>query len=123
MSQKSYTVFYSYESMKTELLELVREIPYARVTSYGMLAQILDIRYDIKTSGYIVGRLLSSMPQSERTTCPWRRVVNKVGYISSLKLGRKWLLQKQLLEKEWLLIINDSVDIVKYGYGFKTGKK
>ena len=54
MNQKSYTIFYSYESMKTELLELVREIPYARVTSYGMLAQILDIRYDIKTSGYIV---------------------------------------------------------------------
>jgi alkylated DNA nucleotide flippase Atl1 len=36
--------------MKEQLLNLVREIPYARVVSYGVLAEQLDIRYDIKTS-------------------------------------------------------------------------
>ncbi len=102
--------------MKPQLLDLVREIPYARVASYGVLAEILDIRYDIKTSWRMVGRMLSSMPEAERQTCPWRRVVNRMGYISALKLGKKGIIQKQLLEREWIELINDSVDMAKYGW-------
>lgn len=101
--------------MKQELLELVRQIPYAHVTSFGRVAELLNIQYDIKTSGWMVWRMLSSMPKSERIACPWRRVVNRVGYISSMKLGQRWIVQKQLLEKEWIDVINDSVDMKKYG--------
>lgn len=105
--------------MKAELIELVREIPYARAASYGMLAQILDIRYEIKTSWRMVWKVLSSMPESEWQTCPWRRVVNKQWYIAALKLWKKWIVQKQLLEREWVPIMNDSVDMTKYGFYWK----
>jgi alkylated DNA nucleotide flippase Atl1 len=40
--------------MKQEIYTLVQEIPKGKVTSYGLVAQQLDIRYDIKTSGRIV---------------------------------------------------------------------
>lgn len=105
--------------MKEKMLEVVARIPYGKVTSYGAVAIQLDIEFDIKTSGYIVWRLLSSMPESERMIYPWRRVINKQWYISTLKLGRKWLLQKQLLEKEKIEIVNDIVDMKKYGYNWK----
>ncbi len=105
--------------MKEKMLEIVASIPFGRVTSYGMVAQQLDIAYDIKTSGYIVWRLLSSMPESEWMVYPWRRVINKQWYISTLKLGRKWLLQKQLLEKEKIEIVNDTVDMKEYWYNWK----
>jgi methylated-DNA-protein-cysteine methyltransferase related protein len=102
--------------MKGEMLSIVADIPNGKVMAYGDVASQLDITYDIKTSGYIVWRMLSSMPESEWMKYPWWRVINKQWYISSLKLGRKWLLQKQLLEKEWIEVINDTVDMKKYRY-------
>ena len=105
--------------MKEKMLEIVARIPFGKVTSYGLVAQQMDIEYDIKTSWYIVWRLLSSMPESERMVYPWRRVINKQWYVSTLKLGRKWLLQKQLLEKEKIEIVNDTVDMKKFWYNWK----
>jgi alkylated DNA nucleotide flippase Atl1 len=65
--------------MKQEIYTLVQEIPRGKVTSYGLVAEQLDMRYDIKTSGYIVGRMLSTMSEVERKAqvCPWQRVINK----------------------------------------------
>ncbi len=105
--------------MKIELYDVVRQIPRGYVASYGKVAEQLDIQYDIKTSGYIVGRILSTMSEAEWlswTWCPWQRVINKQWYISTMKLGRKWLIQKQLLEAEGIEIMNDSVDMIKYAW-------
>ena len=100
--------------MRKQLFDLVAEIPYGHVVSYWALAVQLDVRYQIKTSWRMVWRMLSSMPESERMSCPWRRVINRQWYVSALKLGTKWLIQKQLLEKEWIAIINDTIDMKKY---------
>ena len=35
--------------MKVELLEIISRIPYGKVTSYGKVAEQLDIQYNIKT--------------------------------------------------------------------------
>jgi methylated-DNA-protein-cysteine methyltransferase related protein len=108
--------------MKEEIYSLVQEIPKGRVTSYGLVAQQLDIRYDIKTSGWIVWRMLSTMSEGEWKAglgCPWQRVINRQWYISTMKLGTKWLIQKQLLEREGIEIINDTVDMKKYGWNRK----
>ncbi|MBP6086311.1 MGMT family protein [Patescibacteria group bacterium] len=51
--------------MKIELYEVVRQIPRGYVASYGKVAEQLDMQYDIKTSGYIVGRMLSTMSEAE----------------------------------------------------------
>lgn len=102
--------------MKSEMLAVVADIPYGKVMAYGDVATQLDLRYDIKTSGYIVWRMLSSLPESEWMVYPWWRVINKQWYISAMKLWRKWLLQKQLLEKEWIFVLNDTVDMKTYRY-------
>ena len=105
--------------MKVELLEIISRIPYGKVTSYGKVAEQLDIHYNIKTSWYIIWRLLSWMSDEECFIYPWQRVINKQWYISTLKLGTKWLIHKQLLDKEWIEIINDTVDMKKYGFVWK----
>ena len=66
--------------MKEQLIILINQIPYAKVVSYGVLATQLDIQYGIRTSGRMVGRLLSSAPRRDRKyepSCPRRRVINK----------------------------------------------
>ena len=105
--------------MKREIFDIILTIPRGRVVSYGQVAEQLDIQYDIKTSGWIVGRTLSTMDEAEMVQYPWQRVINREWYISTLKLGRKWLIHKQLLEREWIEILNDTVDMKKYGFRWK----
>jgi alkylated DNA nucleotide flippase Atl1 len=104
--------------MKTEMFAIVNEIPFGKVVSYGDVAEQLCMRHDANTSGWLVGRLLSSMSYSERDMCPWRRVVNKQGLISTLKLGERGIEQIKLLEKENIEVDGWEIDIKKYLYKF-----
>lgn len=63
--------------MKIEMFQVVNEIPFGKVVSYGQVAEQLCMKYNFNTSGWLVGRLLSGMNKNERDLCPWRRVVNK----------------------------------------------
>ncbi|MBP6910729.1 MGMT family protein [Patescibacteria group bacterium] len=45
--------------MKAEIMEIMTWIPYGRVTTYGHVAELLDIHYGMKTSGRMVGKILS----------------------------------------------------------------
>jgi alkylated DNA nucleotide flippase Atl1 len=65
-------------------------------------------------SGQVVGFMLSGLPQDQWNLLPWHRVVAKDGYISSLKLGAKGLIQKQLLLGENVSIAEDRVDMAKH---------
>lgn len=63
--------------MKAEIMEILTIIPHGRVTTYGHVAEILDMDYSIKTSGWMVGKILSGMNAEEQIRYPWRRVINK----------------------------------------------
>jgi len=66
--------------MKESVVRLIQRIPYGMVVSYGELASQLDRQYGIYTSGWMVGRMLSSMSPSEwkdTPVCPRWRVINK----------------------------------------------
>lgn len=66
--------------MKETLIKLIQQIPYGRVVSYGALAEQINILTDMTTSGWMVGRLLSSMSPREwkyDAEYPWWRVINK----------------------------------------------
>ena len=107
--------------MKQELIWLIQSIPYGMVASYGELAKQLDIKYGIHTSWWIVGRVLSSMPEHEWKTgsfFPWWRVINKQGFISTLKLGEKWIEQIKLLQDEGIHVNVGVVDMRIYEYNF-----
>lgn len=101
--------------MKPQILEILTRIPYWRITSYGHVAQLLDQHFGIKTSGRMVGKVLSSMTAEEQIRYPWRRVINKQGYLPTMKLGERGLRHKMLIEKEGIEIINDIVDMKIYG--------
>lgn len=107
--------------MKQELIWLIQRIPYGMVVSYGELAIQLDKHYGVHTSGWLVGRTLSSMSPAERKhdmVCPRWRVINKQWIISALKLWQKWLDQIKLLESEWIQVNDGQVDMKVYEYNF-----
>jgi len=75
--------------MKEQLAMLIQQIPHGRVISYGALAEKLNMLTDVTTSGWMVGRILSSMSVKERkydASFPRWRVINKQGVVSTLKL-------------------------------------
>jgi methylated-DNA-protein-cysteine methyltransferase related protein len=97
-------------TIKQRLIEEVNKIPYGKVVSYGYIGNIIG------SSGWGVGVILSGMSPQECESVKWYRVVNKQGYISSLKLGFKGTMQIDLLKAEGVLIANDTVD-AKYIIG------
>lgn len=101
--------------MKAEIMEIMTHIPYGRVTTYWHVAELLDKQYGIKTSWRMVGKLLSGMSAEEQIRYPWRRVINKQWYLPTLKLGERGLRHKVLLEKEKIPVVNDLVDMKKFG--------
>lgn len=101
MSQESY-------SLKTKLFKLIKNIPEQKVVYFGQLAKILN------TSARTVGWILSGMKKEEWEIIPWYRVVAKDGYISSLKLGQKGEIQRQILLDEDYEIIGSKVNMKKH---------
>lgn len=102
--------------MKAEIMEIMTWIPYGRVTTYGHVAELLDIHYGMKTSGRMVGKILSGMTPEEQIRYPWRRVINMQWYLPTMKLGERGLRHKILLEKEHIPVINDLVDMKEFGW-------
>lgn len=95
-------------TLKSRVFEFVKTIPKGKVAYYGMVAS------HVGTTAQVVGWVLSGMPESEYDIIPWERVVAKDGYISTLKMGYKGILQKQILEKDGYEIIDDHVNMLKH---------
>jgi alkylated DNA nucleotide flippase Atl1 len=95
-------------SLKEKILDLVGKIPANKVTYFGYIA------YAVGSDARTVGWVLSGLSEEEMAISPWYRVVNKAGFISSLKLGAKGLRQKQILQEEGYTLVGDSVDMGKH---------
>ncbi len=98
--------------LKQKVFEVVKQIPKGKVTYFGEIAKVVD------TNPRTVGWILSGMPESEWSLVPWQRVIAKNGFVSTLKLGYKGILQIQLLESEGVKVINDHVDIATHLFLF-----
>jgi len=114
-------------TIKEMVIEEVNRIPTGRVTNFGYIAEQVSAHRELYVSAQVVGWSLSGMRTSEWMLCPWQRVVAKNGFISSLKLGEKGWIQKEILASEGVPVRNDdTVDMQKYGwYGaeFEAQKK
>ena len=87
-----------------KVYEVVRRIPYGRVTSYGAIAGYLGSR----GSARMVGWALNSTKYSTGDI-PAHRVVNRNGLLTGKRhFGGKDLM-KDLLESEGLIIENDRI--------------
>lgn len=91
------------DEIKFMILEIVGEIPYGKVASYGQVAQLSGYPKKIRQ----VASILSKSPEAEDYPC--HRVVHNDG-----SLVKYWDDQKALLEAEGIVVVNGKVDMVKY---------
>lgn len=98
--------------LKNKVFKAVKLIPEGKIAYFGQIANFIGS--DARTVGWI----LSGMGVEEYELIPWYRVVAKNGFISSLKLGEKGLLQKQILLKESYQVVDDCVDMDLHSFSF-----
>ena len=109
--------------IKEAMIEVVNRIPYGYVTNYGSIAEIVREMTESRISAQMIWRQLSGLPEHERDILPRWRVIAKNGSISTLKLGDKGWKQIQLLEKEGIKVLNNTVDMEIYAVDTLTQLK
>lgn len=99
-------------SFKDLVIEIIKSIPYGKVTTYGTVATLAGSPRSAREVGYLLHSL------TEKHNLPWQRVINKKGFISirGNDVNMKNL-QKSLLEEEGVAVSEDfMVDLKKYGW-------
>ncbi|MYD95998.1 MAG: MGMT family protein [Gammaproteobacteria bacterium] len=88
--------------------QVVASIPYARVASYGQVAELAGL----PASARRVGRSLAGLPADSRL--PWHRVINAAGRVSLP--GAAGERQRQRLREEGVAFTDGRVDLERYGW-------
>jgi methylated-DNA-protein-cysteine methyltransferase-like protein len=83
--------------------EVVRKIPYGKVTSYGAIARYLGITKSARTVGYAMNA------SHNKNGVPAHRVVNRDGLLTGKHHFGGINTMQQLLESEGQIIINDQI--------------
>ncbi len=109
-------------NFKEKVLQIVKQIPYGRVTTYGTVATLAGV----PRGGRLVGGVLHfnidlpALPCRQaggRQVLPWHRVINRHGFISTRCLDHPKQLQKALLEQEGIEVSSDfMVNLDRYGW-------
>ena len=96
---------------RERIYEAVRSIPKGRIATYGQIAAMAG-----NPSMYrAVGNALHNNP--DPSTIPCHRVVNAKGELSkAFAFGGKEK-QEELLSSEGVEVVNEKVDLIKYGIG------
>ena len=92
-----------------QVYDVVKRIPYGKVTTYGAIAKYLGSAKSARTVGW-------AMNNSHKfNNIPAHRVVNRIGLLTGKHHFSGSNLMKQLLENEGLTIKNDKIiDFKKY---------
>jgi methylated-DNA-protein-cysteine methyltransferase-like protein len=80
------------QSLFPRIYEVVKQVPWGTVTTYGAVAQIVGAGCDARVVGYAMAGV--SDPE-----VPWQRVINAKGMISP-RAGRGAEIQRKRLEAE-----------------------
>lgn len=95
-------------NFKDRVIQIVKKIPFGRVTTYGTVATLAELPRGAR----LVGGILHF-----NEDLPWQRVINRNGFISTKCLEHPKSLQKALLEQEGIEVSSDfMVDLKKYGW-------
>lgn len=98
-------------NFKDKVIQIVKQIPRGRVTTYGTIATLAGL----PRGGRLVGGILHF--NSEKLSLPWQRIINRHGCISTKCPEHVKALQKALLEQEGIEVSQDfMVDLKKYGW-------
>jgi methylated-DNA-protein-cysteine methyltransferase-like protein len=87
-----------------QVFQVVRLIPQGRVTSYGAIANYLGA----KSSSRIVGYAMNAA-HSQKEYVPAHRVLNRNGQLTGKHHFETPFLMQELLEKEKIKVVNDTV--------------
>lgn len=96
-----------------QVWNLVRQVPHGKVVTYGQIAQMLAPPEGVELHEYKtfsprwVGGAMAACPDD----IPWQRVINSQGKISERPGAKR---QRQLLEEEGIVFVNDKVDLKAY---------
>jgi methylated-DNA-protein-cysteine methyltransferase related protein len=91
-------------NFKLKVYELIAQVPYGQVTTYGDLAGL---------SGHAgASRIIGGMAHYGPTELPWHRLVNRFGGLAAGFPGGRGV-QQQLLEKEGIICTDFIVDNFK----------
>lgn len=85
-----------------KVYEVVRQVPYGRVTSYGAIARYLGAARSSRMVGY-------AMNMSHTKDVPAHRVVNRMGMLTGKHHFPGIHLMQQLLENEGIVVVDDQV--------------
>lgn len=105
------------EAYYAQVWDMVRQIPYGNVTTYGQIAKMLPPPQGVEIEAYAafgprwVGGAMANCPDD----VPWQRVINSQGKISQRPGAQR---QKELLLEEGVVFDDkDRIDLKKYGWG------
>ncbi|MGB0847736.1 MAG: MGMT family protein [Thiolinea sp.] len=97
----------------TQVWELVQQIPYGKVATYGQIAQLIPCPEGIEAQEYQasasrwVGTALAACPKD----IPWQRVINSQGRISQRPDGGY---QRERLLAEGVVFIKERISLPEY---------
>ena len=91
------------------IFQVIAQIPYGRVASYGQIARLAGIPKHSRLVGYVLKHMDAD------SSLPWYRVINSQGKISLSKLNDQGQnIQDQLLLAEGILVIGDKVKMKEF---------
>ncbi|MBI2688609.1 MAG: MGMT family protein [Acidobacteria bacterium] len=92
---------------------VVKRVPRGKVTTYGDVARAAGFPTCSRQAAWCLKKFDPALP--------WHRVIGKGGKI--LLRGEGGVEQLQRLEAEGVVVNGTRVDLRKYGYGVKLGRK
>ena len=94
------------ENFFERVYEVVKLIPYGRVTSYGAIAKYLGAARSARMVGW-------AMNSSHGKDVPAHRVVNRKGLLTGKHHFRGTNLMQQLLENEGIIVVENQIQNFK----------
>ena len=91
------------------IFQVITQIPYGRVASYGQIARLAGIPKHSRLVGYVLKHMDAD------SSLPWYRVINSQGKISLSRLNDQGQnIQVQLLMSEGILVIGGKAKMKEF---------
>jgi len=87
-----------------KVYEVVRKIPYGRVTTYGAIAEYLGSKGSARMVGWAMNQ-----SHSQQEAVPAHRVVNRKGLLTGKRHFGSPNIMKTLLEQEGVQVVEDQI--------------
>jgi methylated-DNA-protein-cysteine methyltransferase-like protein len=92
------------EDIITAIYEIVRLIPFGRVSTYGAIAKAVGMPTGARFVGYVM-----NLSHQTNTQIPAHRVVNRIGLLTGKFHFKTPNLMEELLKEEGIVIKNNQI--------------